>query len=61
MMASFKSDHISDELYFYKLLCTRNDFETDEVTNMNSMFKKAHKIGYLNFEFCFCILQEIYL
>ena len=31
MMASYKSDHISDELYFYKLLCTRSDFETDEV------------------------------
>ena len=31
MMASFKSDHISDELYFYKVLCTRSDFETDDV------------------------------
>lgn len=31
MMASFKSDHISDEVYIYKLLCTRRDFETDNV------------------------------
>ena len=31
MMASYKTDHISDELYLYKILCTYSDLDTDEV------------------------------
>ena len=33
MLSLFNSDHIPDELYFYKSLCVRSDYETEEVKN----------------------------